>query len=145
MASAAVAAYGTLLKMGDGTTPTEIFATIAEVKDITGPSLTTTLIEVTNHDSPGAIVERIASFKDGGTVTFNVNFLPANATQSFSAGLLQKWWDRESTNFKLVFPTTPAVEWLFSAVVTNFTPSAPVAGVLGAAVTLTVSGNMTLA
>ena|SRR3990167_3011197 len=144
MASAAVAAFGTLLKLGDGG-GSEVFTTIAEVKDITGPSLTGNPIDVTSHDSPSAVMEFIAGLKDGGTITFTVNFLSSNATQSYAAGLLKDWWNRTKRNFQLVFPYASPITWTIPALVTQFTPSEPVAGALTASVSLKVAGAPTLA
>ena len=56
--TSAIAAYGTLLKLGDGGTP-ENFTTIAEVRDIGGPELGADVVDVTSHDSPGAWEEVI--------------------------------------------------------------------------------------
>lgn len=129
--------YGTLLKMGDGVTPTEGFTTIAEVKDISGPGLSSETIDVTNQSSPGAVREFIASLLDAGEVTFSVNFI-GGATQDHSTGLIKKWLDRARTNFKLDWPNGYGCD--ISALVTGFEPSAPVEDALTADVTLKVSG-----
>lgn len=141
----ALSSFGTLLKLGDGATPTEAFTTIAEVLDISGPSLSLETEEATNHSSPGGWGEHVGTILEGGEVSFEVNFLPSNATQSYSAGLLKDMTDRTLRNFQLVFPTTPAITWAFSALVTGFEPDAAVKGKLKASVTLKVSGQPTLA
>jgi len=50
MATSAVAAFGTLLKIGDGGGP-ESFTTIAEVRTLGGPELSRDTVDVTSHDS----------------------------------------------------------------------------------------------
>jgi predicted secreted protein len=144
MPTQAVAAIGTLLKIGDGGSP-ETFTTIAEVRDITGPSLSLTLVDVTSHDSTGNYIENIPTFKSGGTVTFQLNFLPSHATQSAASGLLAAYNNRTLRNFQLVFTNPGNTTWSFAAYVTQFTPSAPVQGALTASVTLSIQGAPTLA
>ena len=78
--TAATSGFGTLLKAGDAASP-EVFTTIAEVTNIAGPTLSTEMIDVTNHSSASNFREKIASLKDGGEVTFSINYLPANATR----------------------------------------------------------------
>ena len=51
-----VIGLGTLLKIGDGATP-EVFAAIAEVKDITGPGLSREFAEFTRQQSSGGYRE----------------------------------------------------------------------------------------
>jgi len=51
-----VIGLGTLLKIGDGDTP-EVFAAIAEVKDITGPGLAREFAEFTHQQSEGGYRE----------------------------------------------------------------------------------------
>lgn len=137
--------FGTLMKIGDGATPTEAFTTIAEVLDITGPELTLGTEESTNHSSPGGWAEFVPTVKDGGEVGFEVNFLPSNATHSYAAGLIKDFDNKTKRNFQIVFPDSGNTTWLFAAFVTKFAPKAPVAGRLAADVTLKVTGQPTLA
>ena len=144
MASSATTAFGTLLKLGDGG-GTEAFATIAEVKNIKGPKLKMDTIEVTSHSSAGAWREFIAGLLDAGEVTFDMNWLPANATQSYSAGILRDMVNRTKRNFQLVIPAASPVTWTIPAFVTNFEPDFAVDGALVASITLKVAGQPTLA
>lgn len=138
MATSAVGSHGTLLKVGDGTTPTEAFTTIAEVKDIDGPAMTLNMEDATSHDS-GGWREEIATLLEAGDVTFDINYIGA-ATQVL---LETAQYSRERLNFQLVFPMTPAVTKAFSGYVTSFGFSAAVSGILTASVTIRVSGAVT--
>ncbi len=140
--SNALGAFGTLLKIGDGGGP-ETFTTIAEVTDIKGPTLSLDTIEATSHDSANATKEFVAGLKDAGEVTFSVNFIPTNATQSYATGLIKDWYNRTKRNFRMVFPDTTT--WNFAAFVTRFEPAAPVDGKLAADVTLKIASSPTLA
>jgi hypothetical protein len=139
----ALAAYGVLLKIGNGAT-SETFTTIAEVRDIEGPELELETKDVTSHDS-GGWKEHIGTLLSGGEVSFDLNFIPQNATQGYDGGLLEDMVNRTKRNFKLVFPDSPATEWAFAALVTGFSPSAGVGDELKADVTLLISGQPTLA
>ena len=82
MATKAVTSHGTLLKVGDGASP-EVFATIAEVKDISGPGTTLSTEDATNHDS-GGWREPVPTLLEGGEVTFDLNYY-GGTTQTSSA------------------------------------------------------------
>lgn len=143
MVTSAHSAFGTLLKLGDGATP-EVFTTVAEVKDIGGPSLVTNTEEVTSHDSPSGHAERIATLIDTGEISFDINLIPANATHNESTGLAEAARDKLPHNFKIVLPTGSKMIY-GPAIVTNMEYGAEVAGVLGASITLQPSGLWTVA
>lgn len=134
--------YGSLIKMGDGGGP-EVFATIAEVKSISGPKLEADTIDVTNLDSTNGVEEIIPTLLRSGEVSLDLNFLPDNGTQDHLTGLVYKWSNRELTNFQLVFSDDASTEWHFAAYVTSFEPSVAVDEANSASVTLKVSGEVT--
>ncbi|MFA5162091.1 MAG: phage tail tube protein [Elusimicrobiales bacterium] len=139
--SEAISGFGTKLKMGDGASP-EVFSDIAAVSKVGGPGVSLDTIDVTADDSPGGYKEYAAGLLDAGEIKLELNFLPANASQT---GLLTALTSRAAKNFKLVFPDTANTTWSFSAFVTNFEPDAPVDGKLAASVTLKITGQPTLA
>jgi hypothetical protein len=100
---------------------------------------------VTAHDSPGAYREFIASFLDGGEVTFEIIYDPAGATHDASTGLLATYEARTVRNWNLVFSDTATTTWAFSGPITRFQPLAPVGDALKANCTIKVSGQPTLA
>ena len=143
MAGDGTAAFGTLLQMGNGATP-EIWTTIAEVTNIGGPSLSQEAVDVTSHSSAGAFREKVGGLLDGGEISLDINFVPTGATHKEAVGgLLYNYTARSVNNYKLLFVDT--TYWIVPALVTGFTPDMSIEGKLGAAVTLTVSGEPTLA
>lgn len=140
----AIAGFGTLLKIGDGGT-SEVFTTIAEVTEISGPKFKLDTAEVTSHSSTSAWRERIATLLDPGEVSLKINFIPTNATHSQTSGLLRDMKNRTLRNFKLVFPDAGVTTWMFAAFVTGFEPSEPIDEQLSADVALTLTGAPTLA
>ena len=144
MPSNAIPAFGTFLKIGDGG-GTENFTTIAEVKSITGPTMSAKIDDVTTHSTGTPWREKLATLLDAGTVAFALNFIPTDATQSHSTGLIKDFENRTKRNFKIVFPNGASTTWAFSAFVADFKCDSPVDGVLGANLTLNISGPPTLA
>ena len=65
------------------------YTKIAEVSSINGPSFSMDTVDATNMDSTNRWREFIAGLKDGGEVSFDVNWDPAAATHSITTGLLQ--------------------------------------------------------
>lgn len=143
--TSAKSSFGTLLKIGDGAS-SESFTTVGEVRDIKGPSLELNTEDVTNHSSTGGWEEHIATTASGGELTFEINWIPANATQSYSTGLLKLLATTKAPwNFQLVVPAASPVTWSFAAIVTKFPPDLPVKGAQRVSVTLKLSGQPTLA
>lgn len=143
--SDAISSFGTLLQLGDGATPTEVFTTIAEVRDISGPALEATEHDVTSHSSSGAYGESIPGRLDAGELSFEINYVPTEGTHDATTGLLDEFVNRRRSNYKLVFPDGGSTTWQFSAYVRRFEPLAPVDGVLRANVTIRIVGQPTLA
>jgi hypothetical protein len=136
-------AFGTLLQVGDGAM-TEVFTTIAEVKDIDGPDISMDTEDITPHDAVGGWEEFIPTILRSGEVTFDLNFVPSNAQHGdANGGLVAALKARTKKNYRLVLPA--GYTWSFAAYVTGFSNSMPVGGVLGASVTLKVTGVLTLA
>lgn len=123
----------------------EEFATLAEVKDIEGPDISLDTEDITPHDAIGGWEEYIPTILRSGEITFDLNFVPHNPQHGdFAGGLISLLKNRSRRNWKIVLPTSPSYEWTFAAYVTGFSNSMPVAGVLGASVTLKVTGVLGL-
>ena len=140
----AISSFGTKLRIGDGATP-ENFVDIAEVLDITGPSLSLDTEDATSHGSTGGWEEVVGTILRSGDVTFDLNFIPTEGTHNHATGLLRDMANRTKRNFEYVFTDPVSTKWSFTALVTAFGPSAPVTGKLTASVTLKLTGQPTLA
>ncbi len=140
----ALSSFGTLVKMGDGATP-ETFATVAELLDIKLPNWKLNTEDATNHSSPNAWGEKIATIKEGDDLTFQIQYVPSDATHDASSGLLSHIDAADLVNFKVVLPDVGQTTWSFSAFVTAFGATAAVRGKLTADVGLSISGQPTLA
>jgi len=140
--SNAVSAFGSQLQIGDGG-GTEVFTDIAEMKDISGPGGELGTVEVTHHQSPDATREYRPTLKDLSDVTFSTNFIPTEATQNLTTGLLADWKNRVKRNFRLIFADTGSTTWGFSAYVTSWSPSSEVENVHMCDFTLRPTGVIT--
>lgn len=138
MATSAVSSHGTLLKVGDGTPTTEVFATIGEVKDISGPSTTVNMEAVTSHDSNGW-VEQIPTLKEAGEVSFDINYHGGTTQTSLRTDME----NRTLRNFQMVLPTDPEETLAFSGYVTSWEYGAPVDGILTASLSIKLTGPVT--
>lgn len=130
-------AWGTLLQRGDGETP-EVFTTIAEVNDISGPGFALDTIEVTNHDSPEGWEEHIGGILRSGEITYDINY---DKESTAHLGLISDMTGRIKRNFKITFPDD--TEIILTALVTGFEFGAPVEDKLSASVTLKGTGKPT--
>ena len=131
------AAFGCALK-NDGTA-------YAGVTNMSGPSLSVDMVDVTSHASTGAWEESVASILRSGDISLDIVYDPADATHKYAAGgLLYDLVSRTAVALTLVFSDTASTTWSFNAFVTGFTPSMPVGGFLGASVSLKITGQPTL-
>lgn len=126
--------FGTLLKRGDGATPTEVFTTIAGVSNISGPSISREVLDVSAHDSANGYREFLGGIKDPGEVSCDINYDP-DVHDVFVDDLD----DVNPRNYKIQFPG--GAVWSFPAILTGFEVSAPFDDKLSATLTLKVTGK----
>ena len=134
----ATRALGTKLQKGT-TTP----VTIGGLTSIGGIEITADTTDVTALDSEGGYREFLGTFKDGGEVPVEGFFNPETASNqtglqdSLDAGTAEDW--------RILFPTTPAWEWVFKGVVTGFkVGDVDVDGTINFGSTIKVSGKPVL-
>jgi len=147
MASNAVAAYGSLLKRGSspsGSNP-QAYTTIAEVKNISGPSRQVSTIDVTTHSSAaaGAYREFIPSLIEGGEIEFELNYVPTDATHQslqtdLNARTKRDWRLTTAANASGVSQNID-----FAGYVTSMPHEFPTDDVMSASVTIKITGAIT--
>lgn len=136
-----ISAYGTLLKRGNGATPTEVFTTVAGVRSISGPSTETDEADVTTHSSAaqGAYREFILTLIDAGSIEFDMNYDPDDTTHQ---GVRSDFTGRVKRNWELVMPG--AIETIsFSGYVKTFSFDFPVDDAITAKVSIRLTGAVT--
>ena len=144
MATNAVLGQGTLLQRGDGASP-ENFTTVAEMLSIDGPNLASDPVDVSHQQGVNRYRDFIQGLRQAGEVNFECNYIPSNATQNASTGVIADFQNATTRNWRMRFPVTPAVDYVFSAFVRSISVQAPVDSQLKLNVTLQLSGAPTLA
>jgi len=137
----AQAAYGTLLKMGDGGSP-ENFSTVAEITDLSLPKFSLSTDDATNHDGTGWD-ESVATILSGGEPSFKADWITSSASQNETTGVLAAMLNRTKKNWKIVLPNA-AKTFSFAAYVTKFEPSANVKNKLDVSFSLKITGPVTV-
>lgn len=133
---------GTLLQLGDGATPTEVFTTIAHRVSLTGPNRTVEIVDETDLDSE-AVEKRPDLIPDPGDLEMELFFDPENAGHEE----IEDFMDApEVRNWRLVFNngTNSRPHRQFAAFPTAFPLSGMEKGSdLKANVTLALTGRIT--
>lgn len=142
MTTAAIWAYGSILQIGDGAV-SENFSAIAEITELTPPSMSRDDIDVTSHQSSDGYREFISGLRDGGEVSFKANWLPTNSTQDGTTGVLESFNDNVNHNWKVILPST-LITISFVGFVTEFNPDLPIDAQADLSCTIKVSGKPTV-
>jgi hypothetical protein len=135
----AISAQGTIIErdpLGVGA-----FAAVAELRDISGPALSRNPIETTNHNDEDESF--VVGIRRHGEVTFQVGYIPTDASHDDTDGLIESWQNGDRDVFRITYPD--GTEWVFSGYVSNFAVSAPVDDGLVADVSIRTTGAMLFA
>lgn len=124
--------FGALLSTGG--------VTVAGVRDIAGPGIKTTSIDVSTRDARAR--KFMAGMYDAGEVTFDVVYDPDAATHlATGVGLVGLALAGTTTAWVLTFPdAAPAATCSFSGFISGFSAKEPMDGALTADVTVKISG-----
>jgi predicted secreted protein len=133
---AGYSAFGVQFQRGDGATPTEVFVTVGEATNISGPGMERDVIDVTSHDSPNRFREYVGGLVDGGEVTFEVNWDPA-----LHVGLIADFQDPTPRNYQIVMPDPPGGDWAFTGFITGMGHEYPHDDKMSADFTFKISGE----
>lgn len=139
--SDAIIGTGILLKAGDGATP-EVFTTVAEIQTLKPPSLMRNEIDVSTHNVGEE--EKILGMLRKGQVTGTLNWVPTNATQSSTAGIMADILANTERNWRITFPPSGLPHWTFAGAVQLIDPQeVTVDTPLQIAFALTINGAIT--
>lgn len=130
--------YGVELRVSDAApaiTPTNV---IGEIMDVSPPSPTRDIIDVTSSSSPNMAREFIAGLIDYGEAAFEMNWDPGstadNLLRVISLERLPRTYQMRFTQM------TPDITITFAGYLTAYTRSAPMAEKMTASVTIKVTG-----
>lgn len=126
-------------KSGFGTTLVADSNTMGEITTIDLPGIDDDVIEVTNHDSENGLKEYVAGLGDGGEVSGEVNFLPAD---------YETWRGLRRAIKTFVITLPPAVTsnniYTFSGILQQFDASAPHDDKMSASFSIKVTGDVAI-
>lgn len=112
---------------------------IAEVLSITGPGMTRDFIDVTNLGSTGGYREYISGYRDGGELTFTINFIYAgynNMKSDFDSD--------NSTVYDVVLPDAGNTTLSFNGYVTSMPLNIAPDDAVTCDITIKITGQVTL-
>ena len=109
----------------------------AEINSISGPSMSRDSIDVTSLDSVGGYREFIGGFRDGGTVTLNMNF-----TRTTYEAAKEDFEDDATQNYEIVLPDEDSTSFEFSGIITELPLEITADDKVTANVTIKVNGKV---
>ena len=137
---AKIAAYGTVLELGDGASP-EAFDEIPGLRDFEIPSGEAAEIDVTAHDSPNRAKEYIAGLLDTGEIGPEIFYDP---TDTVHQDIITLKDSGEVRSWKVTLPDDDGCEIDFEGFVKSFTIGAPVEDALTAQFAIRLTGPVTV-
>ena len=112
------------------------FTLLGEVTNITPPSDSIDVVDVTHMQSPNRTREFLAGLRDPGTASFELNFVPGSASDD----LIQQVRDAGTVvSCRITFPN--AATWTFDGLLTGYEPAVPNEDKLTATVSFKVTGS----
>lgn len=128
--------FGVVLKRHNGS----IYVQVAQLRDVTGPSMKKDRVDVTTKDSTARWREFLSTLRNGGDVTFEIEYDPAAATH---ATLIDDFESDTTTQYQIAFGDAGTTAASFVGTVTGFEPTGPMEGALTANVTISITGAVT--
>lgn len=118
----------------------EAFTAIAMVKGVRGPSISGSTADITSFDSPNGFREFIGTLRDGGTLSFSINYDPGDTTH---AALMSDLIAGTTRNFEMHFNDADDSILDIAGIVTGFEISAELEQVVQASCTIKITAEPT--
>ena len=126
----ATAGYGTILEWnGDP---------VAEITNISGPTLSIDTIDASHYTSPQEFKEFIAGFGDGGEVTLECNLIPSDNPGQVT--LIADAYAKMVRAVTITLGDPVMMDWSFDGLVTALDFNQPMDGKLSFTITIKISG-----
>jgi predicted secreted protein len=130
-------AKGTQFKMSDVASPPS-YASVSQVRSITGPTTKPKIVDITTHDTPGYWMRKLAVLIEAGDVSFEMNFDHLDATHAFTTGMWNQLVGLIKSGFQMIFPNA-AGTLTFTGYLGQHEFTAPVDNVLGVKIMVAIS------
>lgn len=135
-------AFGSQFKRATTLSPGTTYETIANVTSISGPDRKRETIDVTAHDSPDQYMEFIGGLKDGGEVSMDINYDPAEDTHDLDGD----FEDNTPRNYQVVLlpGTDDEHTWQLKGIMTELSDEMPYDDKLSRTLTIKITGKPVL-
>lgn len=133
-------AKGTLQKLGSAASP-PVFATVGQVRSITGPSTRATVQDVTTHSTTGNWMEKLATLIDPGTIGFAINYDKAESTHAFLTGMWANLIALTQSDWETVLPASIGTLY-YQGYLTSHAFTLPVDNVISCAIEVAINGSI---
>lgn len=128
--------HGTKLLRSSDRTSAGVFTTVGRIRDVTPPELSRDTVDTSDMETEDRWRTYIGAMKDAGELSFEMTFDPGSAETTAFMGDLN---DDIANYYKLQFPD--ASEWGFSALLTGFGATVPVADKMATTIKYKLSGK----
>lgn len=132
---------GIELRIGDGAV-SQTFTPIPGCGSFSGPGQTRDTIDTTSHSSTGGYREYISGLRDGGEITFDINWLFGETAQD---ALADSFDDNATVDWQMYFPMAVEDNLLeFAGFVTNLEWNGPIDAQVTRSCTIKITGPITV-
>ncbi|HLW19389.1 MAG TPA: phage tail tube protein [Cyclobacteriaceae bacterium] len=135
MASQAISGIGTVFERHDGSS----FEPVAEVFNISGPSMNRETIEVTTYDSVSGYREKIGGLRDAGQLTFTLNF-----RRDTYLLFKEDFEDEDPRQYRVILPDSQETSLTMLGLVTDLPLTIPEGDRITVDVTIEISGTVSI-
>jgi len=135
MTTNATIGYGTKIAIEDAP-GSGVYVELAEVFNVTPPTIAVADVEATHYQSPGRFREYISGLKEGGEVPVEMNYVPGSATDARLTALQASG---EVLSMRVTFPND--VKITFPGKVSTYEASTPVDDRMTITATMKVCGQ----
>jgi hypothetical protein len=130
--------YGGSVEVQSSTSP-DVWFELGEVTNITPPSETVDVIDVTHMASPDRRREFIQGLIDGGEATVDLNWVAGGTTDDYVFA-----WRTAGETRNMRITTNNNTTYTFPSFVTGWAPQMPVDGKMAATLTVKAAGAITV-
>lgn len=113
------------------------FQDVARVFGLSGPSMSREIIDVTTYDSIDGYREKIGGLRDGGQITFTLNY-----RRSTYIIFKQAFEKDEPEQYRVVLPDEEATTLTFTGLVTELPLTIPEGDRITTEITIEISGKV---
>jgi len=129
--------------IGSGTTfhywDSSSWATLSDVRSISGPTLSRDTVDDTTYDSPSGYREFISGLRDGGELTLEITF-----NRDAYDTLKSQYEDDSKQYYEIVLPDDNVTSFEIEGLITSLELNPPLDDIITISVTIKISGQVAI-